>query len=39
MKSKILSILSAIANGMIAEYSKQFQFDGYTVNVINYIKL
>lgn len=39
MKSKILSILSAIANGMIIEHSKQFQFDGYDVNMINYIKL
>ena len=39
MKNKILSILSAIANGMILEHLKQFQLDGYTVNVINYIKL
>lgn len=39
MKNKILSIFSAIANGMIAEHSKQFQFDGYAVNMINYIKL
>ena len=39
MKNKILSILSAIANGMISEHLKQFQFDGYTVNAINYIKL